>query len=369
VRRSPDLPSPQRAQPGPPGSTRSADLLPPPWFEGWPRRALDGDLAPESRPGGWPRVSLVTPTLNQAPYLEDTLLSVLHQGYPSLEYLVFDGGSTDGALEILRRYGDRLTHWETGPDRGQSDAVNKGWQRSTGKYLWWLNGDDMLAPGALADAVRFLEDNPQVDLVFGDLLRIDERGQAVEIHRVPDFDLAAYVLDGHHVSQAGALMRREVLDRIGTLDVDLHYLMDTDYWHRLALAGGRIAHIPQVLALFRVHAESKTQAGSAQSTQERYLVNRRLFEHASLPGDLRARESQVVSRMHLGCARVYLKIGSYRESMAELVRAARAWPAMSLRPSFVWHALLAVFGLLVGQGVWLRARAALRRLRQRTADE
>jgi len=337
----------------------------PAWFEAWPRQPLALGVGAEMRPGTWPRLSLVTPTLNQAQFLEDTLLSVLNQGYPDLEYWVFDGGSTDGTQEILRRRGDRLAGWESGPDRGQSDAVNKGWQRSTGKYLWWLNGDDMLAPGALAVAARFLEENPQIDLVFGDLLRIDEQGRAVEVHRVPPFGLTGYILGGHHVSQAGALMRREVLDRVGTLDVDLHYLMDTDYWHRLALAGGRIAHIPQVLALFRVHAESKTQAGSAQSTQERYLVNRRLFEHASLPGDLRARESQVVSRMHLGCARVYLKIGSYRESMAELVRAARAWPAMSLRPSFVWHALLAVFGLLVGQGVWLRARAALRRLRRR----
>jgi len=307
--------------------------------------------------------------MNQAPYLEDTLLSVLHQGYPSLEYLVFDGGSTDGALEILRRYGDRLTHWETGPDRGQSDAVNKGWRKSTGRYLWWLNGDDMLAPGALADAVRFLEDNPRVDLVFGDLLRIDERGQAVEIHRVPDFDLAAYVLDGHHVSQAGALMRREVLDRIGTLDVDLHYLMDTDYWHRLALAGGRIVHVPRVLALFRVHAESKTQASSARAVEERYVVVRRLLDHGSLPEKLRLRRVQVLGSMHLGCAREYQKIGRYRDSISELALAARVWPRLLLLPVFGWYALLAVFGLLVGHSAWLRTRAALRRLRRRTADE
>jgi glycosyltransferase involved in cell wall biosynthesis len=120
-----------------------------------------------------PLVSIITPSFNQAPYLRRTMESVLRQDYPNLEYIVVDGGSTDGSQAIIKEYEDRLAHWESVPDRGQTDAINKGFARATGKYLAWLNSDDVYQPGAISEATAYLESHPEVGMVYGDCTFID----------------------------------------------------------------------------------------------------------------------------------------------------------------------------------------------------
>jgi glycosyltransferase involved in cell wall biosynthesis len=327
---------------------------------GWPHAHPTG--------GVWPRVTLVTPSLNQARFLEGTLLSVLHQGYPDLEYMVFDGGSSDGTLDLLQPYAVRLAAVVSESDRGQADAINHGWQRATGAYVWWLNADDQLTPQSLALSVGFLEANPDVDMVYGDVIRIDEDDRRLDLFRYPPFDLNVIVARGLALPQAGAFMRSSLIKRLGYLDADLHYSMDAEYWDRAILAGCRIDYLPQPLALFRIHDESKTQSGSARAVEERYIVHQRFFQDPRLPIEVRRMQPRARGLMHLGTTRLYLKIGRYRAALGELGLALRAWPAICLRPTFAWHALVTVFGLFVGASTWLKARSLLRRLRRRRAE-
>lgn len=337
-------------------------LLPQEW-SGWPRRN-----PPQRRkaapPGTARRVTLVTPSYNQDRFLEETILSVLNQGYPNLEYMVFDGGSTDRTREILEQYGSRLAYWESKPDRGQAHAINKGWAKATGDYVWWLNADDLLAPEALWISVASLETHPEADLAYGDLINIEEDGRYLDSRPSPEFELDRSISEGFPVAQAGALMRRQVLDRIGFLDEDLHYLMDADYWLRLALSGGRLIRVPQVVALFRVHGRAKTQTGSMAAIRERYTLNERLFARPDLPEAVRAHRARSTSRMHLACARGYLKLGEYRMSLREVGRAARTWPGRLLDPFLWWHLFLGLVGVVVGERAWLRLRGLLRRARR-----
>jgi glycosyltransferase involved in cell wall biosynthesis len=333
-------------------------------LQGWPR--CGPSSPPQKGPvegQAWPRVSLVTPSFNQARFLEDTILSVLNQGYPDLEYMVIDGGSTDGSPEVIRRHADRLAYWESTPDQGQSHAINKGWQRATGKYLWWLNSDDMLTPDSLASAVRYLEANPAVDLIYGDLLSIDGEGQPLGVWSLRDFDFADFMINGGHVAQPGGLARRETVGRVGYLDEGLHYLMDWDFWMRLGLSGGRLIHLPQTLAMYRVYDEAKTGAGSPVSVQERYLLNERLLADPRLPAGIRAQKARVTSAMHLTCSRTYLLCGDYRRAVLEAGLSVRSWPIRLGSPSLWYHGALALLGLVVGHRTWRWFRSALRRVR------
>src|SRR5512138_1788368 len=126
-----------------------------------------------------PLVSIITPSFNQAAFLETTIRSVLDQDYPSLEYFIVDGGSKDGSLEIIQRYAHRLAGWVSEPDRGQTDAINKGFGMAHGEILAWLNSDDVYQPGAVAEAATFLQQNPEVGLVYGDATYIDENGRTI----------------------------------------------------------------------------------------------------------------------------------------------------------------------------------------------
>jgi glycosyltransferase involved in cell wall biosynthesis len=313
-------------------------------------------------------VSLVTPSYNQDRFLEDTILSVLNQDYPNLEYMVFDGGSTDGSREIIEKYAARLAYWESEPDRGQSHAINKGWARSTGDYVWWLNADDMLSPASLRTSVALLEDHPEVDMVYGDVIRVDATGRMIDLYPYQDFAFPAFVLRGLSVAQAGALMRRRVIDRIGFLDESLHYLMDHDYWTRLALAGGRIVHIPLPLALFRIHDSAKTQRSSIRVVEEARHLHRNLMAHTDLPPEIRKGRGRIASNMHLYSARALVKVGRYREALGEIRGALFAWPPQVLGESLWRHLALSVLGLAVGEKAWMRIRAWVRRLRRLTSD-
>ncbi len=328
----------------------------------WPRSS-PGEPPRLAAGMAWPRVSLVTPSYNQGEYLEDAILSVLHQGYPDLEYFIMDGASTDGTGEILEAYASRLTYWESAPDRGQAHAINKGWQRATGKYLWWLNADDMLMPGALFAAAAYLEAHPEVDMVFGDHVRITGDGRPTEVYSYPAFDLTTFELSRPDVSQPGALMRATVLERVGYLDETLHYLMDLDYWRRMALAGCHLMHLDVPLALFRIYDDSKTLAGSSRAAEERAILNEHLFADPRLPEAIRRNRARVTSLMHVYRARALLLCGEYRAALGEAIRSGRVWAWQFLRWP-LWHqAGLAFLGLVLGRRGWRSLRAVVRRMR------
>jgi glycosyltransferase involved in cell wall biosynthesis len=205
-----------------------------------------------------PRLTVITPSLNQAQFLERTLLSVLDQGYPDLEYIVMDGGSTDGSVDILRRYDDRLGYWTSEPDEGQSWAINRGIERATGEVIAYINSDDYYLPGAFAAALPLFED-PSVRWVAG-ASEYWEGGAPDMVWPAtrPKGPRARWVRDPWYVPQASSFWRRDVFEEFGLLREDLNFVFDTEYGLRLALEGLLPVPIDRHLAVRYNHAEAKS---------------------------------------------------------------------------------------------------------------
>ncbi|MBI2805966.1 MAG: glycosyltransferase [Planctomycetes bacterium] len=226
-----------------------------------------------------PLVSVVTPSFNQGRFLRRTIESVLGQDYPRLEYLVFDGGSSDESVEILRTYGDRF-FWRSGPDGGQSDAINRGLGRAQGEILAYLNSDDVLLPGAITTIVEYFRQHPEWDLVYGNAGHIDEADGYLGAYPTAPYSFERLVQDCC-ICQPAAFWRRAVVERIGPFDESLHYAMDYEYWMRLDRAGGRLAHVPEFLACSRTHAATKTLSARLNVYREILQVSRRHAGDAS----------------------------------------------------------------------------------------
>jgi glycosyltransferase involved in cell wall biosynthesis len=207
-----------------------------------------------------PRITIVTPSLNQAAFLERAIRSVLDQGYSHLEYLVFDGGSTDGSVEILRRYDDQIAYWESVPDRGQSHAVNKGIERATGEIVGWINSDDYYLPGALAMAVSAFEENAGAGWLCGTCRYLNPDGslEMVWRPRPPRGPRAAWAYDPWYVPQASSFWRRSTLEDIGGLREDFQYAMDVELGLRLALSGVLPLVVKEEFAVRAHHEEAKS---------------------------------------------------------------------------------------------------------------
>lgn len=220
-----------------------------------------------------PLVSIVTPSLNQGRFLEQTIRSVREQDYPRIEHLVADGGSTDGTLELLARQ-PGVTWW-SGPDSGQSEALNEALRRSSGSIVGWLNADDAYLPGAVSAAVEALAAHPRAGLVYGDWVVVGEDGEELWRVETTDFDLEYALNVRNVVPQPSTFIRRAVLDELGFLDPDLHYAMDYDLWLRIARAGYELVHVPAYWAAFRSHPSSKTHASADRFWREERAVMRR----------------------------------------------------------------------------------------------
>ena len=227
----------------------------------------------------YPRIAIVTPSLNQAPFLEGCLCSVFDQQYPGLEYLVMDGGSVDGSVEIIRRYSDRLAFWRSAPDAGQSAAINEGFDRSTGDIMGWLNSDDRLAPGALQTVVSFFAEHPECEWLAGAGEMVSPKGKPLGRTTPGPMDFDALVdWDRHPLFQPAVFWRRSLWQRAGGLDADLHCSMDLDLWLRFARQTQGAA-IPQVLAFATSHRRTKTRRLAAEMLAETCLV---LARHGAL---------------------------------------------------------------------------------------
>ena len=216
-----------------------------------------------------PKISIITPSLNQGEYIEQTIQSVLDQEYPDLEYIIIDGGSTDSTLDILRKFSNRIT-WISEPDRGQSHAINKGLRMASGQVLAFLNSDDIYLPGTLLEVGRYYLQNPGSAWLTGKCRIIDQNG--VEIRRVIThykhfwLSIRSYrvLLIMDYISQPSTFFHRRVIEKVGYLDEDLEYAMDYDYWLRIGRQF-RLDYLNSYLACFRIHPFSK--AGSSANNQ------------------------------------------------------------------------------------------------------
>jgi len=228
-------------------------------------------------------VSVVTPSFNQARFLEATLDSVLSQEGVEVESIVIDGGSNDGSRAILERYAPRLAHWVSEPDQGQTDAINKGFARASGEVLAWLNSDDTYQPGALAAAVAALRAHPQAVMVYGDARYIDENGRVIGKFPAAQTDLARLRRGYVHIPQQAAFWRASAWQRVGPLDPSFFFAMDYDLWVRLA-GIGKLLYCPgEWWANFRLHSDAKTINADDRCWPEMLRVHRRLGGSALAP--------------------------------------------------------------------------------------
>jgi len=204
-----------------------------------------------------PLVSIVTPSFNQAHFLERTIRSVLEQDYPNIEYLIADGGSTDGSLEIIQRYSDRLAWWVSEKDEGQTNALNKGFSHVKGEILAWLNSDDTYEPGAISHAVEQMLQYPEAGLIYGDANLIDEKDRIIGHFPARQTDYARLRRGYVHIPQQAAFFRASLWKQVGPLDPSFYFAMDYDLWVRLARIS-QIRYVPETWANFRLHSTGKS---------------------------------------------------------------------------------------------------------------
>lgn len=290
-------------------------------------------------------VCVVTPSLNQARFIERTIRSVLDQDAPGLEYVVVDGGSTDGTLDILKSY-ERDIRWVSEPDRGQANAVNKGITMTSGEVVGWLNADDVYYGGAVNAVVAFLEAHPEVDVVYGQADHIDEHDAPIEPYPTQPWNLTQ-LFDVCYVCQPATFFRRRVIERAGRLDESLHYCMDYEYWLRLAQSGARFGYLARKLAGSRLHGATKTLA-------------RRKAVHAELNGMLRRRLGRVPDRWLFNYAHALLEPTPIRPSRP--LPFAIAVSALSLYAALRWnHSVSQAMSTTTTRWVAGSLRAALAR--------
>jgi glycosyltransferase involved in cell wall biosynthesis len=227
-------------------------------------------------------VSIITPSYNQARFIETTIRSVLEQDYPQIEYIIVDGGSTDGSVEIIEKYADRLAWWVSEKDQGQTDAINKGFARARGDVLAWINSDDTYNPGAVREAVAYLQAHPTAGMVYGDASYIDENGRLIGRFPAAQTDYRRLREGYVHIPQQSSFFRADLWRKVGPLDPSFFFAMDYDLWVRLA-SQAPLHYIPRLWSNFRLHSGAKTIAADDRCWPEMLRVHRRLGGSAFAP--------------------------------------------------------------------------------------
>ncbi|MBN1919396.1 MAG: glycosyltransferase [Verrucomicrobia bacterium] len=273
---------------------------------------------------GQPLVSIITPSHNHAAFLEETIRSVLAQDYPNIEYIVVDGGSTDGSVEIIKRYGDRIARWVSEPDEGQSHAINKGFRMATGEIVAWLNSDDLYFPDAVSTAVKCFVADERLGLVYGHGVFVDRDGGFLRYFtEVEPYDAFRLRNCSDYIMQPTTFFRRDALLDVGLLNESLHYAMDWDLWCRFAESGCGVHFEPRLIAATRVYPETKTTAGSRPRLNEIFRTLRRHatgwwphayfgFRATELRSTLERRDLSLLQRARLSMRLFLLRLANWR---------------------------------------------------------
>jgi len=236
------------------------------------------------------KISIITPSYNQGQFLEETILSVLSQDYPNLEYIIVDGGSSDNSVSIIKKYEHHLSYWVSENDNGQAHAINKGLKRATGKIVNWLNSDDLLAPSALHIVGKAFRKNQESDFYYGDFSIVDSAG--CEMFTRKNAPYCRYsLLYGRQLScQPAVFFKRQLLDKVGYLDENLSFCMDQEFWARAAKDGHKFCQIKNNLAKTRFHSDTKTSMLQKDLYEEHKAIIRKYkkwgFKEGTIKEDL-----------------------------------------------------------------------------------
>ena len=303
-----------------------------------------------------PLVSIITPSFNQALYLEQTIQSVLAQDSPSLEYIIVDGGSTDGSLDIIRKHANQLAWWVSEPDSGQADALNKGLQRASGEVVAWLNSDDLYLPGAVSAAVQALEANPAAGMVFGDAVTIDEKGTELNPLVFGNWGLQE-LMRFRIICQPAVFMRRAALEEAGYPDPAYHFLLDHLLWIQIARRSP-VCHVAACWAAARHHPAAKNVRQAAGFGQEAFRILQWMQAQPDLQPQLKKDRRRIEAGAYRLNARYLLDGGQPAESLRSYLSALWRSPRFTLQH---WRRMLYALASLAGAGS-LAERYSHRRL-------
>jgi glycosyltransferase involved in cell wall biosynthesis len=284
---------------------------PPPDKNGWPWTEESPQLSatmPDGAP--WPRISIVTPSYNQGQFIEETIRSVLLQGYPNLEYIIVDGGSTDNSVETIKKYEPWLAYWVSEKDRGQSQAINKGFTRATGGILAWINSDDLYEPSAFETSALYLLSHPREAIVYGSCVIVDEVGNKIEFWGAEAFP-AILLTHKNFIPQPATFIQKWSLEKVGMLDENLHFALDKDLWMRIGIKF-RFGCVSRTLARFRLYPNGKTEAHRDEFHKDHLQSYKKLLRTGSLTVSWRASIHRAIAKRNsmLGQKRI-ASLGHY----------------------------------------------------------
>jgi len=296
-----------------------------PWTEETPREATAGADSSSS-----PRISIVTPSFNQGPFLEETIRSVLLQGYPDLEYIIIDGGSSDDSVEIIRKYEKWLAYWVSEKDSGQTHAINKGSARSAGEICAYLNSDDVFLPNALRNAAWFFDKHREAAVAYGDCQIIDESSRVNDLWVAPEFDLLE-LLFRCYIAQPSTFWRESVTSDVGAFNAEMHYAFDYEMWLRMAAARHKLSHMPVLLAQHRKAEGTKTVSRPEAFAAEIISALQKFFSSPDLPPALKSVEPDAYAIAFLNHALLNFRLERIAEARGALQSAFQHSPNLLVR--------------------------------------
>lgn len=275
-----------------------------------------------------PLVSVITPSYNQADYIEETILSVLNQSYTNIEYIIIDGASSDTTIDIIRKYSDRISYWCSEPDKGQADAINKGLRRATGDYVCWINSDDVLYPNFVETFVNCFEQNPNVDFIYGNV----EQGPDIQhkfLRKGKQTDFVEMLTTlSVPIPQQATMWRRSLMEKIGFLEVEWHVLLDREYFMRVAQHVD-ILYVPKTVAFFRNHDASKSVAEWHKWIPELQRYYNRIFSDKTKK--YYAYKKLAMANMDWECFKIACTCGLYKQALSSFWSMFRLTPFKAIK--------------------------------------